>query len=865
MDLSQSPSTRRRHAGSALAVAGLALAISACAPMSTPPPLGAPPEDRWASADAAARIVAVDFAPGSSWMGALLENRRVQIWDLLENRSVAEAVLDREPLGFLEVGGPRRFAVLHADGVEVWDADKGRESVLPLAGGVPELARFDGAGKRLAVALRGGGTLVAPLGKALDGAAPSASGPCAGPLHGHGARVLCLSGPRQVRVFDLFGDGEPRTFSTTAEPRPPLALSAAGGVLAFPNDSGGIDVEALSDGGGRASIGGVPAPSALALSPDGSLLASVSGGVLELREVASGEVLDRQEIDIWPAGGLHFSDQGQFLAWVEAKRRKLRFWFPLGDLVVWKNHQPVVAGDAAALASDAAALLRYSKARAPFQRGAQHQREGRPAEALKNFEAAWRLFPALPGLAEARRRAEDEQAARLEAPRVDGAVKAQLAAGEYGAALAELDGYLQRFPAHDRPAFRALAAKLRPAVAALEEAERFRSAGRAVDALAAFQSAAPDLPDLRARRPAFEELRLAVEAAWSRDLARAAAEAADALRIAGEIVRLRPLEPGERLAVGRALEAGSRHGEAMAVLEDVPQPAAEFEAARTAIARIAARQGDLARARQEFERAGAGSRSGFAFESDYAEALEALGDIESAVQAWTRAAAASPAAAAPLERLGILEERRQRWKEAGAAFLEAARRAQPPRPELLLRGADALRHAGERGRAFDAYAQLRRLADAGAEIPGLGAAAAPALDGRIRQLGFARHREEWIPWERFLTEQGWTRHGDEWLRPEELRLRDIARSHSDASPERLRQLPSDRYRSEVGARRIAAGMTREEALEAWGYFTDQNVFRVPERAAGDGAPRGAVVFEQWLYPSGRQVYLREGLVCFWSE
>ena len=51
-------------------------------------------------------------------------------------------------------------------------------------------------------------------------------------------------------------------------------------------------------------------------------------------------------------------------------------------------------------------------------------------------------------------------------------------------------------------------------------------------------------------------------------------------------------------------------------------------------------------------------------------------------------------------------------------------------------------------------------------------------------------------------------------------------------------------------------MNRREVIKAWGFFAELTVFKTDE---------DKVVFEQLNFDHSRKVYLRNGLVCYWSE
>ena len=243
-------------------------------------------------------------------------------------------------------------------------------------------------------------------------------------------------------------------------------------------------------------------------------------------------------------------------------------------------------------------------------------------------------------------------------------------------------------------------------------------------------------------------------------------------------------------------------------------------------------------------------------ESDYAEVCELLAEYDIAVEAWHRVSELDPNNPEPFATIGRIEGERGRWPEAGLAYKTAIRRASVARPDLLVKMAKIYERAGERTEVLAAYVDLLELVTTGTDVPGLGERPESRVRTWIRELGYVRHRKLWITREQFLREQGWVRQGDAWLRPEEAQLREIAKQFEARSGSGLRGLSDDRYRAEADDKGILKGMYRREIIRAWGFFDDQNVLELAD---------GRVVYEQLIFASGRRVFLRNGLVCFWSE
>ena len=76
-----------------------------------------------------------------------------------------------------------------------------------------------------------------------------------------------------------------------------------------------------------------------------------------------------------------------------------------------------------------------------------------------------------------------------------------------------------------------------------------------------------------------------------------------------------------------------------------------------------------------------------------------------------------------------------------------------------------------------------------------------------------------------------------------------------SSGQELRQFPDGTYVQRASEKVVVVGMRRPEVIEALGYFVDQNTLTLDE----------GVRYEQLLFENGRQVFLRNGLLCSWSE
>ena len=87
-------------------------------------------------------------------------------------------------------------------------------------------------------------------------------------------------------------------------------------------------------------------------------------------------------------------------------------------------------------------------------------------------------------------------------------------------------------------------------------------------------------------------------------------------------------------------------------------------------------------------------------------------------------------------------------------------------------------------------------------------------------------------------------------------MREVAHRIEKKRDDNFRTLGDANYAAAAKAKQLLKGMNRREMIKAWGFFEDQNVFQIPE---------SDVVYEQLLFSNGRQIYLRNGLVCFWRH
>ena len=621
-----------------------------------------------------------------------------------------------------------------------------------------------------------------------------------------------------------------------------------------------IEVRRLPDGAVMARLDGFEkAVATMALSPDGSVLATAAGdGAVELWDVARAERLDRFEATVWPDGGIAFSPDGFLVAWVEMDRTRVRFWSPARGVVTWTQKGARIGAKARPVCSDLASIIRFRLATEPFELGVDHLARGELEEAIDTLSRASDLFEAYPGLPVALEEARGRYAAQVRATQLETELAQRIGRGDYYKAVSDLETFLREYGRWGDFGFRAKVLELRTMLQHLEAAQAHRKAERPLDAIEEFEKASELLPDLESRHPEYPALKQRMLTQLSEGVDRSfdAGEYATCLEMYAGLRRLRPLSPNDWLRLGTAHEALDQRKQADDAYAVVPEGAPEFVRARQSMARLARAAGDLSRAKEALEQARGAAPTEISVESDYAEVCEALSEFDEAVEAWHRVSELDPNNPEPFATIGRIEGERGRWPEAGTAYKTAIRRASAPRPDLIVKMAKIYERAGDRPAVLAAYVDLLGLVASGTRVEGLGDRPESTVRTWIRELGYVRHRKEWIPREQFLREQGWVRQEGVWLRPEEGQLREIARQFESRPTGTLRSLSDERYRAQADDRGILKGMYRREIIRSWGFFEDQNVFELND---------GRTVYEQLIFDSGRQVYLRNGLVCFWSE
>jgi tetratricopeptide (TPR) repeat protein len=838
--------------GKRTAIRGAAFLLAGCASVAAPSPVG-PRRD---AIDSETAILAIDFSSDSNYFCRLLKNGDVFIRDVLRDTNVSKQSYRDQIASELAVGRGGRFAVVDQDGVQVGGLS-GHLTTIPASGKV-RFVTFDDSANLLAVATEDGFVAVYDVrsGQELKTISPvTGSRVLRGPDFGV---LYLLDG--SVRVLGLGPNGMDVTLDFPRDDEVPIAITPDGRRLAAVSLVGPVEVRDLPSGKVVSKLTKLTAdPVSMAISPDGSVLAVDYGaGAIELWDVMKDERIDRFESSLMPST-LTFSPNGYILAWVEEEQTKVRFW-SLGEGVIeWQSGGPTLIEKARAVCDDLALIIRYRRATGPFERGTSHFQAGMLVDAIREFRLAGSVLPTYPGLAAATREAEGLHEANLRVPVLLFELERHEARGEYREALEKVEEFLRDYGRYGHYGFGQRAATLRTLLQHWEAAQAHRKAGRDVDAVLEFELAVGVLPSIAELNPEYAEIRERLEHQLAA-LGAGAAQRSDhvgLLEAYGELQRLRPLVELERLQVGIAHENLGHRQEALQSYYSIPEEVPEYVDARQGLARIARAAGSLKVAREELERARAVTEERVDLERDYAEICELLGDFDVAVVAWTRVAALEPTETGSLETIARIESERGAWERAGRALRLAVERSKDPKPKLLIEVAKAYEQAGIKPEILAAYVDLLDIVNAGnVEVPWLGEHPARRVKNWIREIGYVRRRMDWITRDQFLIEQGWVLHDKEWLRPEEVQLHDVATRFESPEEDGLRTMTDEEYAAEVAEQRVAKGMTREEVIRAWGFFQDQNVFS-PEDADAE--------YEQLLYSAGKQVYLRDGEVCFWSE
>lgn len=808
------------------------------------------------------RVVAV--APDRARFAVLCANGRVLHWDALSMTQVGEFPLSQDPFDVLAYGPGGLYAYQDSDGVHV-RAESGASKLYVPASEPVLFLRFDESGERLLVPQADGNLQVWNLtSQSLEHRIQVEQEEVAEIRPGPGFSILRLVSDEKLRLMRLRAGGLDKTLEVKRQSDSRVVVAEDGSAVATVSPDGQVEVRSVPEGElVRAFSWAERKVPQFTLSPDATVLAAiVPEEGIELWEVSQGELLEKIEAVPQEGSDLTFTADGLFVVWVEDKGNSVRCWSPVEKILEMDGDRVVVEEQGRSVCTDLAATIRYGQAQQPFARGLDFLRNSRLEEARREFEEARAILGAFPGLAAASDEAERRYQALLRSQAVAKEVQAFETRGDYYAALSTLEAFTRDFPEAAGPQHREHVERLRNMLQHYKAAEAHREAGRDLDAVEEFERAALILPDLKHRQPQYGELRASLTASLvaRAHTANEQQQFDELVKVLADLKRLRPLDTVEKLRLGDAHAKLGQRKSAEDAYSSIPEGDPEYGRARWRLGRLVLDDGQLQQAKAEFELARQTSPSDAELETDFAELYERLDELDAAVQAWSRVAELAPAQAQPFERIGAIHESLERWSDAATALRKAVRRSSEPRPNLLLKLAELHSKVGDDQKVLQAYLDLLELLERDVEMPWLGERPNKKLLGWIRDLGFVRHRDEWIPRRQFLAEQGWVRRNDEWIRPDIARLREVvdrqlALQTEGAPPVELRRGSDEEYQAKAQERRLTRGMNRREVIQAWGFFSDQNV-----SPATDGS-----LYEQLLYPSGRQVYLRDGLVCFWSE
>ena len=453
---------------------------------------------------------------------------------------------------------------------------------------------------------------------------------------------------------------------------------------------------------------------------------------------------------------------------------------------------------------------------------------------------------------------EERARAKARAEQMLARVDSFEANGDYSKALSLLEEFLRDHPTFSEGQTER-AERLRSTLQHLGAAQAHLAAGRSFDAEKEFDKAMAIYPDLVHERPEYSELHKQLLKPLLAD-AEAALESHDDKKLVelyARIREVRPLDSQEWLHSGQAHENLGDAEKAQESYESILEQAPEYAEARSRLARMAHSDGDLERARAELERARGAAPEDITLATRYAKICTLLGDLDAAVAAWKAVGELQPGDPKPFEIIGKIEEKRQHWEEAAIAYRKCIQRTNEPRRDLFLKVAETYGRVGKKEQILEVYVNVLEGDEGAAHVPALGKDLRQTLLEKLRDLGYVRHRGKWIPKKRVFAEQGWVHVSrDVWVRPEEARLREFAHRIEKDRDGDFRTLSDADYVAAARRKTILKGMNRREMIEAWGFFEDQNVFHMSE---------DDVVYEQLLFSNGRQIYLRNGRVCFWSN
>lgn len=800
-------------------------------------------------------VLDVRFSPDSRSLAHLDQSGTVHIWSVIQGKSAGKNKLADFQAGCLAMGAQDRFAVAGSDVVRVYTTDGGQIAEFKTAATVLFML-FDEVGSRLAVADESGTVTVHDLETKKHLHVVTAPDGVDGwqlvPGAGFGVMYLLPNG--SIRTVSCSEPGSDLTVELQREG--PVSITPDGKAIAIVNPDGKVEIRSLPDGKLHTTLANLsPAPGKLDLSADASVLAvAVPETGVSLWDIEKDELLEIFDSDV-SGDEISFSPDSHLLAWTEKGLNTVRVWSPVQGVVQWTPTGSSVRSDAKGVCSTYAEMIRYRLAMTPFARGLDQLRKRDLESALQSFARVRQVFPRYPGLDLAEAEAQERHQAKLVGRRVELAE----GSGDYHAALELLDGFLKEHAKFDGYGFRERADTLRQMLAHFDKAVEHSKAARDIDAVIEFRLAVSIVPDLERHHSEYAELDKRLVRTLDAD-ARAACTAKDferAIILYGDLARLRPLTSGSLLRLGDAHRQTGHGKEAEAAYQAIAADADEFVDAQRSVASMAREAKDYSKAREHLRLARSKAPTLVEVAVEYAEVCELGGDHDAAVETWEEIGQLELTNPRPYEMIATIEEGRKRWQQAADAFRTAVNRSDQPRPKLLVKMASVYLQSDQREEVLGVYLELIKLASSDPEaLAFLGESPRQKVENWIRKLGFVRHGKEWFTRERFLEAQGWERHEEEWLRPGELKLLEIAERFSNTANAELRSLSDERYLAYVESGRITRGMNRREVIRAWGFFNDQNSTFDPE---------GKDLFEQLVFGRSRKVYLKNGLVCHWTE
>ena len=806
-----------------------------------------------------ALVLSIDFSADSREAAFLCEDGDV-IWLGLPQGDEVERteLMTRCQLPFELLKG-RRFVVGVEGGLRVHDSESGADVNIRLEGEALDFVIIDEIEKRIGIPYADGrvgvwdltnGTLL----RRFDGL----EGDQQFRVHsGPGFSVVYTIGADVLRLRELEEFGRDVTLSFDRDPDSPVVVSGDGSSIASRHPEGFVEVRGLPAGRVQSRVRVDPSVQVeYALAPDGSVLALASeGSGIDLWDTLTGERLEHLNARVTARVGVEFSPDGFLIAWVQAGSGEPQVWSPALGALEWTESGPELNADARRVCSNLALAVRFYKAMTPYADALVRMESGDFDGARQSLLFARSWFPAYPGLPAAIARVDELRQTQSRESALNAQLEEFEQRGDYAASLAALDEFIQRYPSHRDFGQQEYAEQLRSMLKHFHMAESYRDSQRFADAVTEFEKAVEVFPAVASHYPQFEILREKLLLS----LPRIGVESFDAGDFATvrdtylDLKKLRLLTNSEILRLGKAQQGLGSLPEAREVFDSVEEESDEYGEARWRIAQIAREQGELENARAELESARELLPQNSALENEYAAVALELGEPELAIEAYQRIGEWEADNPSPFLAIADLELTRENVDAAVEALELAYGRSSDLR--LLLRIGEVWDKADAKDKAVAAYVRLMQDL---APVEPTAEATRLATDVRLRleNLGYVEERGAWVPKERFMAKQGWVQFDGAWMRPDEAQLRRIVQGFEDEGDRPLRVKTDAFYSDEAAAKRVVEGMNRREVIQAWGYFEDQNLYEVPDTE---------LTYEQLLYPDGRRVYMRGGVVCFWSE